>query len=365
MNRFGTSALLLLLSLGCEQFDPPPRVRLVGNDNGVMVTSPEAPLELEFTEPYVAESLGLKVVRAQTDAEGNLLDEQSPPQVEEFRANTRLGYDGRVPEEAFGAVFEPSGLRFVMRPDVAFPWSVPFLLLVEPGLEDLDGNKTRPRKRIPFIYQLPEGGRNSLPNGYFYFLMDIEFLATQIQVYAFFEVDNVGGDWRAIFTNGNRRPALNARPGCPSCDQSDPICALHPAPQCVKPSVKQTDVRHFRDFLPEPERPDGYTFIADGFARDEPDGSIAIGTKPFLIDITVGSGDVHIEAEQSLVTGSFRRSATDPDRWIAEGSVRVDVVKLNGNGSTGTKGKFSAMNLTAEEVAEIEAFGYPVPTNLR
>ena len=366
--RIAATLIAVSAVLGCETFDPPPDVQIANSDNGVMTAPPEEPLVLEFSEPFVRSSLRMKVVAATVDPEGNLLDEQSPPKLDEFSASTLLAYDGKRPDDpasTFGATFDVTNDRLVATRAEPFGWSAPFLVLIEPGLKDAEGNVTVPRRRLPFTYILPGGGPTTLPTGYYYFLMNVDYLSTQIQVYAYLEVDPETGIWRAIFTNANRRPELNSRAGCPaSCPDDTPICALHPSAGCVKPSLKQLEVEHYTDFLPEWDPPDGYTFIADGFARDEPDGSIAMGTAPFLIDLNIGSGGVNVRAEGTKVTGTFRPDANQPERWVAEGSISVDVVKINGAGLDPTKGTFKAMTLTADEVAAVEAFGFPIPTDL-
>jgi hypothetical protein len=361
----GLLAFAWFAGVACERFDPPPEARIENNENGVMTTAPDQPLVVLFSESFLTDSLALKIVPAVFDGEGNLLDEQSPPKLDEFRESTLIAFDGaRQNDEnaSYGAAFELSADKLVITPTEPLAWSAPFLALIEPGLEDHDGHATVPRNRIPFTYQLPGGGPNSLPNGYYYFLINVEYLATQIQTYTYLEADAVTGVWRAIFTNANRRPELNTRAGCPSCSGDTPICALIPDARCVKPSDKQNALDEFKDFLPETDPPDGYTFVASGFARDEPNGSIAIGTAPFLIDVTIGSGGINVRAEGTTMTGAFEEDAGG--RLVASGSISVDVIKLNGQGASGTAGQFTAMKLTDEEVAEVEAFGFPVPTDL-
>lgn len=356
-----------LLVLGCQTFDPPPKVTIENVENGVMKTEPDAPFVLRFSEPIKRSTLKAKLVKAVLDPEGFLLDEKDPPDPAGFLANTLVAFDGADPEnedKSFGATFALSDDNLSMEVTTGFEISAPYLALVEPRLEDKDGHFTLPRQRLPFTFQLEGGGPTTLPTGYYYWLFDIEPppLQTQIQVYAYMQVDPATGQWRAIFTNGNRRPALNARPGCPSCSGETPVCALIPTPRCLKPSEKQSALGEFVDFLPEPDPPDGYTFIADGFARDEPDGRITLGTAPFLIDITIGTGNIHIEAINTKVIGAFDDDGTG--RLVATGSISVDRVDLNGIAGKPTKGEFKAMTLTAEEVAAVEAFGYKVPVDL-
>ena len=90
----------------------------------------------------------------------------------------------------------------------------------------------------------------------------------------------------------------------------------------------------------------------------------ALGTAPFLIDIVIGTGAIDVRAEGTKVTGNFVQDPNDSERWVANGSLSVDVVKLNGNGADPTQGTFTAMNLKQSEVDEIEGFGYPIPTDL-
>lgn len=356
-----------LLSGGCQEFDPPPKASVEGLENGIMQTAPDAPIVLQFSEPFVKRTLKVKLVKAVMDAEENLLDEQDPPDVEGFKANTVIAYDGAADpedEEAnFGATFDLSGTRLSIDPKQAFSVSSPYLLLVEPGLEDLEGNKTVPRIRMPFTYELQGGGPTLMPTGYYYFLMNVDYLAVQIQVFAYLEMNPDTGVWRARFTNANRLVQLNSRPGCPgSCPSDAPVCALLPKPACVKPSEKQTALDQYVDFLPESEPPYGYFFIADGFARDESNGTTAFGTAPFLIHLTVGTGGILVDAENSRVTGVFRKH--EDQRWRATGSLSVETVKLNGIGKDPTKGTFEAMSLFDEEVKAVEGFGIPIPTDL-
>jgi hypothetical protein len=356
---------LMLVALGCQEFDPPPEPSVASLDNGVMKAAPDAPFVLKLSEPFVKSSLRIKIIKAVMDSEENLLDEQSPPDFEAFDENTLIAYDGAAPDDearSFGATFELNGTSLTINPAKAFAVSAPYLLLIEPGLRDLDGHKTLPRIRIPFTYELTGGGKNTLPTGYYYFILNVDYLSTQIQVFAYMEVDPETGIWRARFTNANRRAQLNSRPGCPSCSGDTPICALVTQPRCVKPSQKQSVLDEYVDFLPESEAPDGYFFIADGFAKDEANQTTAFGTAPFLIQVAVGSGGITVDAENTRISGIFRKH--EDDRWRATGSLSVEVVKLNNVGSDPTKGTFEAMSLSAAEVEATEAFGIPIPTNL-
>ena len=108
------------------------------------------------------------------------------------------------------------------------------------------------------------GAKTALPTGYYFFLFDVDYLSTQLQTYVHIDVSPAPGTWKGVFTDANRREALNSRPGCPSCALDAPICALVPSPRCVKASEKQGALDEYVDFLPEPDPPGGYTFVADG-----------------------------------------------------------------------------------------------------
>lgn len=358
---------LLCAASACQTFDPPPSAKIVEAENGVMTSGPADPFTVEFSESFVKSSLRLKVVVSELDAEENLWDERPDPSQEEFDKRVVMAYEpahAEDPERTFGGTFDLSGTTLRITPGAQLAYGVPYLVLLEPGLEDLEGNRTVPRTRLPFTHTLAGGGPNQLPTGYFYFLINVEFAATQIQTYTYMDIDPLTGGWRGIFTNANRLVELNGRTNCPSCDDNPafPVCALQPTPHCAAKSEKQTALEHYVDFLPEATKPDGYTFIADGFARDEPDGTIALGTAPFLIDIIYGSGNINIRAENSKVTAVFEKDAAG--RWVGNGSIAVDVIKLNGNGSSGTKGTLTAMNLFDDEVQTVESFGVEIPTDL-
>jgi hypothetical protein len=359
--------LLAALSLvGCERFDPPPEPRIADSENGIMTRTPEDPIVLSFSEEYKQDTLRVKMVPAVFDAEGNLLDEQKPPKLEEFEATTLLAYDGARPDDylaTLGGTFTPDARGLVIDPQVTPSYSNPYLLLVEPGLEDLDGHATVPRIRLPFVYELPEGGPTKLPTGYYYFILNVDYVSTQIQAFAYLNVDADTGQWSGVFTNASRLEVLNSRPGCPSnCDGETPVCALVPSPQCVKPSLKQQVLAEFSDFVPEVDPPNGYIFPSEGFAQDQADGSIAFKTSPFLIDIVVGTGGVNVRAEGSKISAVFVESESEPGRLMATGSISVDVIKLNGTGADPTQGTLLAMSLTQAEVDQVEALGLPIPT---
>lgn len=377
------ACLLPLAALdGCEEFDDAPKASLVGEQQTRMTTDPADPLVVAFSEPIVGTSLRVKLLelrRGDLDGELDLPDEQDPPDLERMKERTLLAYDGAAPNDparTYGGVFElaPDRRSFTLSPQSYDPdfdevkdrdlaVGAAYMLLVEPGLKDDAGNDTVPRTHIPFTFPLAGGGPTTLPSGYYFFLMDLDLLAQQLQLYAHLVVDPVTGDWQGIYTDADR--STSQRPGCPVCPAETPACQLlNPAlDRCVLVSDKMTALEQFPDHVPVPELPGGYIFRVNGFARDETDGTIAFGTAPFDIDIRIGSGGVRIQATRTVITGSFRRgTVSGVERWVAVGSAAVDAVLINGVPSGTAEGTLSAIDLTTPEVEAVEALGQPIPT---
>lgn len=380
--RAAACALPLVALDACETFDDAPTASLVGEQQTRMTTDPADPLVIEFSEPIVGSTLRVKLLelrRGDLDGELDLPDEQDPPDLEKMKERTLLAYDGAAPgdpERTYGGAFElaPDRRSFTISPqrydpnfdemkDRDLSVGTAYVLLVEPGLKDDAGIATRPRTRVPFTYPLAGGGPTALPSGYFFFLMDLDLLAQQLQLYAHLVVDPATGDWQGIYTDSDR-PTVR-RPGCPVCPAEKPACQLlNPAlDRCVLVSDKMTALEQFADHVPVPDPPGGYVFRVNGFARDEADGTIAFGTAPFEIDIAIGTGQIRVQATRTVITGSFRRAEIlGVERWVAVGSAAVDAVFLNGVPSGTAEGTLSAMDITAEEVAATESLGQVVPT---
>ncbi len=368
-----TAAVVLLSAGSCQTFDPAPDATLLNNVNGAMSTGPGAPLVVRFTEPVVPSTLRVKVVSLAVpnalDGEGNLLDEQNPPKTQAFKDSIVFAYDGSKPDDdtaSYGATvtLDSDSTLMTITPKTTFTISVPYMLIIEPGLEDGAGHATVPRLKIPFTFRLSGGGPTRLPSGYYYLIMNVNYLSQQLRLFTDMDVDPTTGIWRGKFTAAIRQPETNSRPGCPaSCPKDKPICQLlnSALPPCVVPSDKQTALNQFPDFLPDPNPPDGYIFSTEGFAKDEPDGTIAFGTAPFDIDIKVGSGGIEVYAKATVINGQFKESPTEKGRYIGKGSFSVALVQLNGVGKDPTNGDFTAMTLTADEVKKVESYGKPIP----
>jgi hypothetical protein len=360
---------LCALAACAETFDPAPGASIVGNENGLMTTERDAPLVVQFSEKIARETLVARIVLAELDLEENLPDERTPPDRTAFEADTIGLFSGKDPAASRGGEFsltesaQGSVLTFV--PPQSFAISTPYMLIIEPGLEDGTGHDTRTRIKIPFAFGLVCGSaRASLPSGYYFFLLNVDPppAATQLRLDAHMLVDQEQGTWRALFTNARRVPALNARVGCPS-DCGDQICRLYPVgtSECVLPSAPMGSVDEFPDFVPVPDAPDGFTFSVAGCAADQPDGSVAFGTDQFAIDLSIG-GSLQMHMENMFVTGSFVTDAADPARLRAAGRIAVGLVQVNGQGADSTQGTLAAISLLSDEVAEIESLGTAIPT---
>lgn len=376
------AALLLVPTGSCQTFEPAPDATLQNDVNGAMSTGPGAPLVVKFTEPVVPSSIRVKAVSlavpGAVDGAGNLLDEQNPPKLQAFKDSIVFAYDASQPDNpdaTFGLGNDPTtavkltdnNTQLTISPASTFSVSVPYLLILEPGLLSPNGHATVPRIEIPFTYQLSGGGPTRLPSGFYYFIMNVDFASQQLRLYADLDVDPKTGHWRGIFTDAARETITNSRPGCPaSCPTNTPICQLlnSALPSCVPPSAKQTALDQFPDFVPEPViNNSGYQFSTEGFAKDEPDGSIAFGTPPFDIDVHVGvHGAVEVFAKSTVINGQFTESKTEKGTFIAKGSESVALLQVNHIGGDPTKGDFAGMTLTADQVKTVASFGKPIPT---
>ncbi len=354
-------------STGCAEYDAPPSARLVGAEQGMLAGEVTDDLVVAFSEPIDPSSLRLKIIAAapgiNLDAENRLQDELPGTSGE---LETLMQFD---PGSASGAAFtlneDATRLRISQIEDGAkLGIAKPYMVLIESGLADLNGNATRPRGRLPFIYRSFKPGPTTLPSGAYYFLMVVDPppLHQQLQLYTHIEVDQANGRFRAKFVDADRTPELNGREGCPSdCSGLANACRLYPAAECVKPSTEQADINNWRDFKPYSKLPDGYVFETEGFAADAGDGTINLGTEPFQIDITIGAGGVNIIVEDVVFTAQMAPDPADPTRLRGTGSVSVTAVKINGVGDQPTKGTLEMMTLTAAEEAEVVSFGNPYP----
>jgi hypothetical protein len=352
-------AFSALSGLGCETFDPPPHAAIDGAVNGVMTTPRDAALVVRFDEPIAPATLYLRIVKDIRDGENDLLDERQPPDVSGFEASILYRFDAGVGSPGARFALGHGGTTVSVLPEAPFPLA-PLIAIVEPGLEDLEGNATKQRLRLPFSYLLTSGGPTSLPSGHYFFLINVDYLEQQLRLDSHIDVDQTTGEWRGQFTNAIRTPLLNDRPGCAALGcGADQICALHRAPpSCVVRSERMLGLDEVLDFAPETDPANnGYSFPIDGYARDEADGTIAFGTTTFDIELLLSG--IPIFVDNSLIGGQLTLS---PDGKVTgTGSVGVEKVIVNGIDQGPTSGRLEARSLTPAEVAEIEGHGKAIP----
>jgi hypothetical protein len=276
-----------------------------------------------------------------------------------FEASILYRYEGGVAGPGASFVLGTNGTTLRVQPDVPFPLA-PLIAIIEPGLEDLEGNATKQRTRLPFSYMLTSGGPTTLPSGHYFYLINVDYLEQQLRLDSYIEVDQTTGEWRGQFTNAIRSPLANDRAECAALACSaDEICALHRTPPgCVLRSERMLGLGEVLDFVPEDDPANnGYSFPVEGYARDEVDGTIAFGTKTFDIEILISG--IPIFVDNSLIGGQL---ALSPEGEVSgTGGVSVEQVIVNGEDQGPTSGRLEARSLTPAEVAEIEGHGKAIP----
>lgn len=327
--------LLSALAASCERYEPPPRASIEGLSSGVLA-DPRAPLVIDLGMPVDPATLFVKVALFETNADGDLGDEDDDP-ASELHVLVR-----RDPDEGdFGAkaALDPDGSRLRLTLDSALPVGPKLVLLVEGGLRATSGRVTRYRQRIPFSYVVTCGeGPSKLAGGSYFLLLDVERpLGTQIRLFASIDVDPATGALVGQFTNAMRSPGLVCPSACPSSD----VCRLLPAPECVAPSTRAGTTDEYPDFVPNPTPPTGYSFLVQGCGVD--DGA-ATGVLTAPATMIVESPPVTIEG--LTMTASFGPGADGAVR--ATGSLTADVVRLGTNALGPGKGTLTALRIPDE-----------------
>jgi hypothetical protein len=176
--------------------------------------------------------------------------------------------------------------------------------------------------------------------GAYFFVVELEApLPTQLQLWAWFDVDRE----LVRFTNADRNPGPTC--GCPDDDG----CSSVGTEPCVLPSAKAGTEDEYSDFLVlNAGPPEGYSFATSVCTADQPDGTVTFTAAP-----------VDVEIEQPPVTLVATRlsaeCAADVDGVLrCSGSIEADQVLLGTANSGAGRG-----TLVARAVPEGEA-----PANL-
>jgi hypothetical protein len=277
--------------LGCAEYDGPPEVTLANQVEGLL-PDPTQPIVLQFSEPPDPGTLRVKLARFDTDAEGNLLDEDDPALPTEL-APAFVHEPGLTDEGGTSEMVDPTTMRITL--NSTLPIGPSLVLILEPHLADMSGNETLVRKRLQFGYKFECKGMTGtqvVTSGAYFFLADIEEpIATQLQLLVVLDVDAATGLFVGQFTNADRNRDPNR---CPTPCAEDQACQLIPTPKCVIPSEKAGTVDEYPDWVPNFETITGYTFTATGCVEDQADGTAAFINAP--VDVTIQSPPVTVKA---------------------------------------------------------------------
>lgn len=263
MKRAALATAAFVSLLACERYDAPPFPTILAN-----LDDSRAPLVVDFGTAIDANTLKVTIALNETDIEGNLLDEDTDP-------NTQL--------HALATTPTVDGARVTLNHDAVFPVGPKLVLIVERGLKSTSGEELNYRAKIPFSYGVKcSGGPTRLASGSYFMLLEVEQpIGIQIQVFADLAIDAQTGAVSGVFTKANRRTDQT----CPAACDGGQVCRLLPKPACVLPSELAGTADEYPDWFPFPTPPTGFSFIAEGCAADNADGSTGILTAPATLAV--------------------------------------------------------------------------------
>ena len=330
--------------LGCAEYDGPPEVTLANQVEGLL-PDPTQPIVLQFSEPPDPSTLRVKLARFDTDAEGNLLDEDDPALATEL-APTFVHEPGLTDEGGTSEMLDATTMRITLNSTP--PIGPNLVLILEPQLADMSGNKTLVRKRLQFGYKFEcKGmvGTQVVTSGAYFFLADVEEpIETQLQLLVALEVDAATGLFVGQFTNADRNRAPIP---CPTeACAADQACQLIPTPKCVIPSERAGTVDEYSDWVPnfDPATITSYTFTATGCVEDQADGTAAFINAP--VDVTIRAPPVTVKAIS--LGSSFMLDTQGVLRGA--GSVSASEVLLGMSASGAVSGSLTARSIPEGEV---------------
>jgi hypothetical protein len=294
-------------SLGCSSFDAPPQATIVDAAEGLL-PDPLAPLALSFHEPVVPESLLVKVIRLETDIEGNLFDEDADEETQLDIFYQHPGPDGlEFPDIGGEGALDPGRRRFTMNLSTTLPIGPQLAVLIEVGLQDDEGNEWKVRQILKFGYEFSCGGEESampteFPSGSHFMVVDVDSpIQTQLQLLAAMKVDPETGAVVGQFTNADRDESIDCSQFGLSCESTE-VCRTLPSPACVAPSEGAGTADEYSDYTHNAVPPTGYSFTVLACVRDEPDGSFTFANAP--VDVEVQSPPVTVKGIN--FNGGFR-----------------------------------------------------------
>ncbi len=277
-------ALLAALSQGCTKFDAPPQVTVAQLEDGIL-PDPQAPVVLQFAEPVVAGSLVVKIVKVDTDDEGELL-----PDVDVF-------FDSTVMEMGT-ATLSDDRTRYTIDVERTLPVGPRLGLLISPGLADDEGNEWTATQLIEFAYgftcDAEDETPTTFPSAVHFMLVDVEEpLSAQLQLIADIRVNEMTGTFIGQFTNADRDQSIDCSQFGLTCADNE-VCRTLPEPACVVESERVIAPDEYPDFTANNVPPSGYSFTVRGCVRDQDDGSWAFTNDP--VDVEVAMPQVVVSA---------------------------------------------------------------------
>ena len=192
------------------------------------------------------------------------------------------------------------------------------------------GGSVTTSERDPEITPAPP---KHLASGAYFFVADIEQpLSTQMQLFAWIDVDPETGEHVTAFVNADRnRDPARCEPFGLTCNETE-ACRTLPQPACVVPSEKVAGADEYPDYLPNDEPPTGYSFQTTG----QVDGESAVA------DVFV-----HEPVDIEIVTPSVK----------IQGTVMTVTFEKDENGVLRGEGTFAAEQLFLGSVESIPPTG--------
>lgn len=340
-----TGSLLLAaaaFATGCEPYDGVPVVAIEGIENGLLLDN-KAPLVVTFSEPVRAETLRAKVVVYKTDTEGNLADEDKDPLTE---LDVLVDYEAGVANLGTAALSE-DGLRLKMLPELSYPIGTKLVLLIEPGLQDEEGDEFIVRERILFSYtvELKCAPSKDFVSGPYFFLGDVtQPIGVQVQLLSWIDVNPDTGEFVGSFVNAdrNRDPARCAELGLSCTDKQ--ACRTLPTPACVTPSEKAASPDEYPDYLVNYDPPAGFDFTVTGCVDGESGADTVFVNAP--VDVKVTQPAVSLRA--TVLTASFKNDEAGVLRGT--GAIVAENVLLGDIDSGEAAGNITARLIPSDEV---------------
>jgi hypothetical protein len=285
---FLLALLALFVSVGCPRYEGPPEAALVGIEDGLLPDA-TAPIVVAFNKPIDRDTLRVRIVRFETDPEGELLAGLEPLYAHDPTQLFDVG--GR-------SSLDETMKYFTIEATETFPVGPQLAVVIEADLADLDGNKWNIPRILKFGFEFDCGGDDAaapttLPSAVYYMLADVEKpISAQLQLFIDMRVDSETGDWMARFTNADRDPTIDCSPYGLSCTEKE-VCRTLPEPACVQPSERAASVAEHVDFYPNYTPPIGYSFAGVGCAADVGEGRWAASNAP--TDVKVESPDITVK----------------------------------------------------------------------